>query len=653
MPVAKPTGRGKRLPTLRTKVAIAAVATLTTSVLTSVSPAAAVATLAAHWAMDEGIGTTAADSSGNGANGTLGSGASWTQGQVGPHGVAFNGSGTGDIDIPEPVVDTSRSFTVSAWIKLNSLTGYQTAVSIDGADISGFYLQLSNATGSFAFTRRTADDTNSTEVRADASIAPTANTWYHVVGVDDAADNSLKVYVDGLAGTEATFTSGWRATGHTMIGRGKYGGPVDFVNGSVDDVSFWSGAMTTAQVDALDRGAHWPFDEGTGSTAADASGNGHTATLSSGASWTTGRFGGHAVALNGAANITSAGPTVDTGHSFSVAAYARFSDTTGTQDVASVGGTSTGGYELQLHNGEPTFARPASDSATAAVTAVTAPTAVKPNTWYHLIGVDNSGTGTLSLYVNGLLAGTTPYTTPWTATGDTVVGDHLTGAVDDVYVTDYAMPIEQIDGIVGSGRRHAGRRHDAAAPVAEHVLRPDDRGHQPLDDRRPLPGDGQQPLHDGRCDQPGRLVGSGRFDDRAGRGHSARRGADPLAQGRSRRHGVRRGQRRLLGFPGPAAPGLPGVAVRQGDIGIPRAADADRGEPGRQPGLRGRPGSRHRHHVATTVHHAGGGSARADDGERPLRAVRQRKLRPDAVAGQRVTVPADVRQRARTACGST
>lgn len=38
--------------------------------------------------------------------------------------------------------------------------------------------------------------------------------------------------------------------------------------------------------------AHWKFDDGAGSTAIDASGQGHNAILVGGASWTTGKYGG-------------------------------------------------------------------------------------------------------------------------------------------------------------------------------------------------------------------------------------------------------------------------------------------------------------------------------------------------------------------------
>ncbi len=41
-----------------------------------------------------------------------------------------------------PVIDTSGSFTVSAWVNLANTNGYQTFVSGDGSQVSGFYLQL-------------------------------------------------------------------------------------------------------------------------------------------------------------------------------------------------------------------------------------------------------------------------------------------------------------------------------------------------------------------------------------------------------------------------------------------------------------------------------------------------------------------------------
>jgi len=233
-------------------VPAAAATTQTAATSAASSAATGSATLAGHWNLDEGTGTVAADSSGNGNAGTVGSGATWVAGQVGSHALALNGSASANVVVPNPVVDTSASFTVSAWVNLSNVSGYQTIVSIDGSNVSGFFLQKRADTGEFAFTRLAGDSTGAATATASANTAPSAGTWYHLVGVDDVAAGVLRLYVDGQEQTDAAYTGQWKATGPTAIGRGLYGGnPVDFVSGSVDDVQIYQGAMTSAQVQTL------------------------------------------------------------------------------------------------------------------------------------------------------------------------------------------------------------------------------------------------------------------------------------------------------------------------------------------------------------------------------------------------------------------
>jgi hypothetical protein len=85
----------------------------------------------AYLTFDEGVGTVAHDSSGNNNDATLLGGAGWTTGLVGPGALNLTGAAGSYADIPRDVVDTTKSFTVAAWVKLNSLGGYQTFVSED------------------------------------------------------------------------------------------------------------------------------------------------------------------------------------------------------------------------------------------------------------------------------------------------------------------------------------------------------------------------------------------------------------------------------------------------------------------------------------------------------------------------------------------
>jgi len=95
----------------------------------------------------------------------------------------LNLSGTGAFaDVGRAALDTTRSYTVSAWVSLTSADGYQTLVSQDGKTLSGFFLQKRGA-DKFAMVIQSADDPAAPLAAAVSSFAPKANTLYHVVGV--------------------------------------------------------------------------------------------------------------------------------------------------------------------------------------------------------------------------------------------------------------------------------------------------------------------------------------------------------------------------------------------------------------------------------------------------------------------------------------
>jgi alpha-L-arabinofuranosidase len=422
-----------------------------------------VPTPVAHWAFDDGSGTTAADSSGNGHTGTLGAGVSWVTGNVGTGAISLNGTSSAVVTVNGPVVNTAGSFTVSAWVDLASLSGYQTVVSIAGTNVAGFFLQLRGDTGTFAFTRLSSD-ADGTGTIVSAPSAPVLGSWYHLVGVDDASAGTLTLYVDGQSMGSTPYTGGWQANGNTLIGHGFYsGGQVDYVDGSIDDVQMFSSALSAAQVVALDQPAAYSFDDGTGTTAADVSGHGNTLTLGSGASWTAGKIGPYSLAVNGTAtgNATYAAPVLNTALPFSVSAWVNLNSLTGYQTFASIDGTNTSGFYLQLRGdtGKFAFSRLASDSDTATAYHADATSAPSTGVWYNLIGVNDVATGQLLLYVNGVLQSSVSYSGGWQAAGATVVGggkfngtrtDFVSGEIDDVHF--YDSPLSAADAAyIGTG----------------------------------------------------------------------------------------------------------------------------------------------------------------------------------------------------------
>ncbi len=172
--------------------------------------------------------------------GTLAGDAAWSQSpRYGANGLTLS---NGSLDVPEPVVDTRRSFTVSAWVKLAQVGGYQTFVSIDGSQVSGFFLQL-RASGAFAFNMIPDDKPENGSVAA-SPLPVQPGVWYNLVGVHDAQAKTNSLYVNGVLTQTVPYTGSWQATGHTEIGRGKYmGNPVDFVRGEIDDVHLTQGVV--------------------------------------------------------------------------------------------------------------------------------------------------------------------------------------------------------------------------------------------------------------------------------------------------------------------------------------------------------------------------------------------------------------------------
>lgn len=186
----------------------------------------------------------------------------------------------------------------------------------------------------------------------------------------------------------------------------------------------------------------WSFNEGSGTTAADSSGGNRPLTLAN-TSWVTGKLGRAAQFDGASSHGTTNASVLDTNRSFSVSTWVRMDALTGWRTVVNQDGLNVSGFWLQysgyvgskflltLHDADSTASAPY--RAIGTTTPVT-------GTWYHLVGVRDKAAGTLKLYVNGKLEGTTAYAGGWTANGSLNVGrgkwggqnDWFAGAIDEL-----------------------------------------------------------------------------------------------------------------------------------------------------------------------------------------------------------------------------
>ena len=277
----------------------------------------------AHWKFDEGYGTTTKDSAGSN-DGTI-SGATWTnEGRLGKA-LSFDGaddyaSGNFGLGILKNGYEED-SFTLSAWAKPDGTQSGNERI-ISGR--SGYHGGLvANSNNSFGFNIATTEGWTNGKMLSSGEISDWTD-WHHIIGVYDKRE--MKIYVDGIMKNSTTFTASIRNYSDTFfIGSiGNYA-----FDGKLDEVKVFNYALTEDEIKqeynqskTVSMGtpsekqdvvmgqasqycvpgdsatcdppvAEWKFDEMSGTTANDTSGNGNHGTLTNGPVWTAnGKIGG-------------------------------------------------------------------------------------------------------------------------------------------------------------------------------------------------------------------------------------------------------------------------------------------------------------------------------------------------------------------------
>jgi alpha-L-arabinofuranosidase len=212
--------------------------------------------LLAQYPFEEGNGTSTADATGQlDPARFIGAPSFTSDGRFG-RALVFHGA-SDSVDTGASLVDTTESFSVAAWMRFDAgfASTFRTAVSQDSDRMSGFYLQFSpvpNAgpgTASLRLTRWR-DAKGEPLAAVVAPERPQAGRWVHVAAVQDCEERVMRLYVDGRMVAECGFDGmgasyRWPARGHTVIGRGQYGGaPVDPFLGAIDEVYLFQGVLS-------------------------------------------------------------------------------------------------------------------------------------------------------------------------------------------------------------------------------------------------------------------------------------------------------------------------------------------------------------------------------------------------------------------------
>ena len=199
------------------------------------------------WLFEEGSGDTVADESGNGNDGDLMNGPTWTTGQFGG---GLELDGTDDHVYSSTATGVGGTFmSETLWVKFSSFDlenqfGY---ISCSGTD-NARYLYFSTWSADGAPQDRIHLGTLNTEGGWGRGIATgkmfDTGQWYHVAGVINNETGVTKAYVDGELVHEQTFDAGDTPGTPTEIWVGSAPEANRLIIGVIDDVGFFNVALT-------------------------------------------------------------------------------------------------------------------------------------------------------------------------------------------------------------------------------------------------------------------------------------------------------------------------------------------------------------------------------------------------------------------------
>jgi hypothetical protein len=199
--------------------------------------------LVGWWRFDEGSGSVAGDSSGDGNNGAI-HGATWATGKYG-QALSFDGS-SNYVGIASFASLTGPAVSVEAWVNLSSQsTAYPDVVEITQSwgGVGGMKLQVWNHNQLWF---RVWNAVASVEANTPKWTIGTG-AWHNVVGTYDGS--YAKLYIDGvLFGTGSLATNALNVGSPHLnigVGFGSY-----FIKGAIDEVTVYNRALSAVEIQA-------------------------------------------------------------------------------------------------------------------------------------------------------------------------------------------------------------------------------------------------------------------------------------------------------------------------------------------------------------------------------------------------------------------
>jgi len=341
------------------------------------------------------------------------------------------------------------------------------------------------------------------------------NTWHHIAFTYDGSN--VRIYIDGAETASAPTSGSLPASSVTgYIGNNSPGVP-RYWNGFIDEVRIYRRSLSADEVaqhylgvfiDESDIEGLWHFDDGSGPTATDSSGNSNHGTLN-GPTWVTANDAlsftdlgfGNALDFDGGDYIVIPDdPSLEPTSAITVAAWVNPTVVTSNEPIVNkVYSGSSDSYILAIAKSQLRWC-PAEGGGGGCLNAGR----IEPGQWYHVVGTFDSAEATdqRKAYINGVEVGSEDNSGNFLYSGADVLigsedfGSYFKGVIDEVHIYSSALSAGQVsalyNGTFNDDSSLVGQWHFDEDSTAQVVSDSSDNGNNGIRGSTPI-GDGNDP----------------------------------------------------------------------------------------------------------------------------------------------------------------